>query len=1001
MLSYSAVRASATLNLLLNRRAFQTFAPIGRNKNRIQSVATNLKRASDGRVQQVPLGALSFAHQAVVDAASLKAAFRAGRSHGRHYHHLAVPAVPHKEKSLTPQKSVAPSSLRACVAAPWVGKSHLFLREPPWAPVRSCSSISSNDVAPVEPSTTTSIAQDNFPEAVTSDGVSQDAEKASDTPPETGSMQSSGTSGGADTGAAGLGLAAPKQKRQSPGGARSKPRGLLDYTRIRGHTFQDSLPRVFQAIREADFVAFDLEYTGINAAPWQQMGEFDNKDTIYAKRKQSAANFVVLQVGLCPFRWEPGKGRFEVSPFNFLISPPVKNTPSFYCEAASLKFLLLNRIEMTESLNNGIPYLSDDGERSFKELHLDRKLREAASFRDHEYGDLSPEDTISIEKMVHQISEWHGAILAASTHEEAPSSRLRLPSLTLLQRRVIVEALRRLFPMVVPVTLNDAAAHTYEMGAGTEAKLRCTLEIVYAESEEEKTAQEARLRTEIEAQTQAYIDKNAGFKRVVEELAGGPAFLVGHNCMLDLMHILDKFGPGVPPTPPEFSAEVRSRFPALFDTKHMVFSDGMADGWGKFTSLYHLFKRTNDYDVPVKKAKGFENLPDLPSPAMRSGTAKHDGGLDAFAAGLLFARLAKRRGVEPGELRRLPELTQGRHSMWAPRQNAEDGSGRSGKGRDATEPLKQLAATANLLYAGMIHNTRASFSLLRNGHVRACRAEHDAMHRGKWAQHRPDVLLLWAFPDTLSDEQIRDAIAAEQGQAGHKIGRLDARAALVQFPSVELADAYWEAALRLQGQLGCGGRATLELEPGREVVAKVETYGTFAEVCQSGITAPTFTQAATWLGLDPAKPLLRREQAGVDPRSARRVKGKWASRDDPSETGGGEQVDKRSTPDTRRVWRRDTSGGTNDGLQLKSEVNLMVGRKKDRETTGVEEVRTRLRPEVQSEEESGTTRKEQDETQLQPDATSGQRKEKRKGLKEKQVATQSNPLYGVFSRTSS
>lgn len=80
--------------------------------------------------------------------------------------------------------------------------------------------------------------------------------------------------------------------------------------------------------------------------------------------------------------------------------------------------------------------------------------------------------------------------------------------------------------------MNDAAGRTLEMGAGTEAKLRCTLEIVYAESEEEKAAQEARVRAEIGAQTQAFIDKNAGFKRVVEELERGPAFLVGHNCLL-------------------------------------------------------------------------------------------------------------------------------------------------------------------------------------------------------------------------------------------------------------------------------------------------------------------------------------------------------------------------------------------------------------------------------------------------------------------------------------
>lgn len=353
MLPHNAVRASATLNHLLKRRAHLSFAPIVRSQNCIHLLPINLKRAFDCAGQQVHWGAHLCADQSDLNAAFSRFAPELGRSRGQHYHHASVSEL---DKELTPQVFVAPNSLRACVAAPWVEKSRLYLREQPWVPVRSCSTISSDDVTSTEFSTTPPIAQNVSLEEVASDGVSQESEKASNLQPEPHSMQSLGTSGGTIDKAAGLGLAAPKPKRQSPNEAKAKPKGLLDYTRIRGHTFQNSLPKVLEAIREADFVAFDLEYTGINAAPWQQMNEFDNKDTIYAKRKQSAENFVVLQVGLCPFRWDPVKGHFKVSPFNFLICPPVKNTPSFYCEAASLKFLLLNKIEMTDSLDNGEPH---------------------------------------------------------------------------------------------------------------------------------------------------------------------------------------------------------------------------------------------------------------------------------------------------------------------------------------------------------------------------------------------------------------------------------------------------------------------------------------------------------------------------------------------------------------------------------------------------------------------------------------------------------------------
>lgn len=160
-------------------------------------------------------------------------------------------------------------------------------------------------------------------------------------------------------------------------------------------------------------------------------------------------------------------------------------------------------------------------------------------------------------------------------------------------------------------------------------------------------------------------------------------------------------------------------------------------------------------------------------------------------------------------------------------------------------------------------NARASLSLLRQGFVRACRAEDDPRHRHKWGAQRPDVLLFWGCPNTLSDAQLRAALASQQGQKGHKIVRLDDEAALVRFPSHQHANEFWEGALEPQGRTACGRTMTLGVGSKQPLEIKVETFETYMRVCQSGITAPSFTQAATWLGLDPLKTVQRQEQAAL------------------------------------------------------------------------------------------------------------------------------------------
>lgn len=65
-------------------------------------------------------------------------------------------------------------------------------------------------------------------------------------------------------------------------------------------------------------------------------------------------------------------------------------------------------------------------------------------------------------------------------------------------------------------------------------------------------------------------DDVLGFTRVVDFMASLKKPLIGHNGILDLMFLYDKFFRPLPDTQTEFKAGVNGLFPHIFDTKHMV-----------------------------------------------------------------------------------------------------------------------------------------------------------------------------------------------------------------------------------------------------------------------------------------------------------------------------------------------------------------------------------------------------------------------------------------------
>jgi poly(A)-specific ribonuclease len=98
-----------------------------------------------------------------------------------------------------------------------------------------------------------------------------------------------------------------------PGGGGDGGSGVAVKQVTRGN-LAEALEELRERVREATFVGLDLEMSGVTSAPWRDTFELDRDDVRYLKLRDSAERFAALQLGVCPFRWDPAKSAFVAYP---------------------------------------------------------------------------------------------------------------------------------------------------------------------------------------------------------------------------------------------------------------------------------------------------------------------------------------------------------------------------------------------------------------------------------------------------------------------------------------------------------------------------------------------------------------------------------------------------------------------------------------------------------------------------------------------------------------
>ncbi|TKY45589.1 Poly(A)-specific ribonuclease PARN [Spatholobus suberectus] len=571
--------------------------------------------------------------------------------------------------------------------------------------------------------------------------------------------------------------------------------------------FEPSLAELQRLVRSSDFVAIDLEMSGVTSAPWRESFEFDRSDVRYLKVRDSAAKFAVVQFGVCPFRWDPSNHSFVAYPHNFYVFPRQELAglgpcDEFLCQTTSLDFLAKYQFDFNACIHEGISYLSREQERE--------ALRSLNSTHDSECSDIcklkdvrdipliSMADILFTARMKDKFSEWRDGLLLEQNQEDqiqgiSKDSKfeviffemhpaLRLNGFTSHQLKLIQLVIRKHFKDLSYVSVNCEASGSQHLVVYTESKDELNL-LLKVEEENHRAA---------ETKIQAAV----GFRHV----------LISFHRNRNIAHVYSKFIGPLPRTPEEFVASVNKCFPFIVDTKillntNFILQERMKRSRKSLASAFTLFcpqvaagSRSTDLGS-LSHVKVDVEVDDSRSSNWNPG-GTHEAGYDAFMTGCIFAQLCSDLGIDF----KLHE---------------------SSKQLALNEKLQKYV---NHLYLSWMHGDIIDLS---TGNKVADSSPSYGLKKRYRKILFENIVIIWGFPSKLKANEVRECISKVFGPASVvSVFHLDATAVFVQFSKTELV-----SFLSVKDTLERGDGAILVLHPlakllegGNTCAANYDTY---------------------------------------------------------------------------------------------------------------------------------------------------------------------------------
>lgn len=355
---------------------------------------------------------------------------------------------------------------------------------------------------------------------------------------------------------------------------------------------------ILEEIRRAEFIAVDLELTGLHV----KSERFIGIDRCYSAHREGARTFLPVQVGICAARRDPSRAppgsngtHWILSPVSLYVFPRESGEQHFSVSAATLLFLDNNGFDFNDWVRNGLGWLRPSEEEE-KRRSVQQRIDEVARLRrgaatsadsQRDAGDASSPpleipagaDREVVEAARLQIRSWL---------DSATNAPLEIPMENAFQRLLMHTVIAQEFPQVY--------SHSSRRGA---ERFLC----VYKSQAEVYDEQLSSLEREMQG-----IDLEVGARSILDEITRGQKPLVGHNCFYDFLHLYQTFYGDLPESIQEFKAAWLQLFPQTLDTKYLAEAHELLVGLQPPATLKGLC------DFMVQNAAGTQGSPGGPNP---------------------------------------------------------------------------------------------------------------------------------------------------------------------------------------------------------------------------------------------------------------------------------------------------------------------------------------------------------------------------------------------------
>ncbi|XP_052069732.1 poly(A)-specific ribonuclease PARN-like isoform X1 [Mytilus californianus] len=394
--------------------------------------------------------------------------------------------------------------------------------------------------------------------------------------------------------------------------------------------FKEVLPEVDKAIKECCFIAIDGEFSGLDAANHSHIAPFDTHEERYGKVKKSCSDFLMFQVGICTFKYNQKTERYEARPFNFYVFPRPHSRVApdlrFLCQASSIDFLASQGFNFNKVFLEGISYLTPEQEGNLRDV-LQQKHREVSLFSSPAFTTPGTDEQAGVTKGPIHIPDEQKEFIRKNCEfiqnfmDEPVKDTLNLPPSNGFQRKLLYQTIRQKFTGVHLETKTGEKKERY-------------IVVTRVKSEDELKKKEK----EKQAAEIAEIDDAVGFTQVIKMISQSGKLLLGHNMLLDIIHILHQFYYPLPDSYEDFKAMTHCAFPRIVDTKLMGSMNPFKEKIPS-TALGDLqkFLEFPPFCKPeVDLAEGFSsyNTPDQ----------HHEAGFDAYLTGLCYISMTNYLG---------------------------------------------------------------------------------------------------------------------------------------------------------------------------------------------------------------------------------------------------------------------------------------------------------------------------------------------------------------------